>query len=335
MLAAKHTRRTTARRSTSAGTRSGTVRPGGRLQHRRPGPHRHRALLQRLPDGVQADLRPAAEPGRLAAGSHRHRRQPDHQPLVPGPAGGDGGPRPDARRRGRARAVDRAGAGDGLHADLQPQPRRRPNFPSCTGPAPARRCSTGPRRACTRPGSTFKMVTATAALKSRQVHADVAVDPGTVVQSRCRTAVQRRRRDRSAPTDLTDALTYSSTRCSPRSGRARPASSSVDAMRRVRLLPAAADRPARATRWWPAASTGTAGRSAESAPDRRRPRRDRPGQLLATPLQMAMVAGGDRQRRRRMQPSLVTGDRLAGGRRARQQAAGDRAGDGDRDSTAS
>ena len=100
------------------------VRPGGRIQHRRPGPHRHRALLQRLPDVLQCQpLDRAAEPRRLAAGSHHHRRQPDHQPLGTGPAGGHGGPRSDARRRGRDPAVDRAGAGDGLHADLQPQPR--------------------------------------------------------------------------------------------------------------------------------------------------------------------------------------------------------------------
>ena len=105
-------------------------RAGGasrRLQHRRAFADGARALAQRLPDGVERQPLHARGQGlrrapREAGGGERRRPQP--RPRRPG--GRAGGARDELRRGRRARSAHGEAPGDGLVAELRPEPGREP-----------------------------------------------------------------------------------------------------------------------------------------------------------------------------------------------------------------
>ena len=140
------------------------VRAGGRLLESRAGPGcRPRAVRRRLHAGLQTGLnsvlRPA-DPHRVGDDVYTTLDPKAQQVAVQGLG------RPGRLGR-RARPADRRDQGDVQQSQLQQQ---RPQ----TSPRPARRRSTGATQAGYPPGSTFKVVTATAAIDSGAVHPELA-----------------------------------------------------------------------------------------------------------------------------------------------------------------
>ena len=139
------------------------------------------AVLTGSDRGLVVARRPVARQAEREADRRRHRRD-DARPQRP--AGRARGARQPLRRRRRARSAHGPRARDGLVAELQPERRRgrtsvgsRRSAPTARRP---RRCSTARAQGLYPPGSTFKVVTASAALDSRQVHTRrrPSYDPG-------------------------------------------------------------------------------------------------------------------------------------------------------------
>ena len=212
----------------------------------------------------------------------------------------------DHDRRGRrAGAAHGGGAGDGLDPDLQPVDGRHPG--RLQPPQPRPRLAPLVNRATqfgTAPGSTFKTVTSTAALDTRQVHAAL---PGQRPQRRRhlrQAAVQRLQRELRRPRPRDGADEVGQHRLRPGRGRGRQADDeALHGALRVRQQ--AASSTTRATRCRPAASTATTRclppTSTYADVGRMGIGQDK---LAVTPLQMALVASAIANQGVLMQPRL-------------------------------
>ena len=138
---------------------------------------------------LQSDPRPA--PGQAPDGRRgRHDARPARA------AGRQRGAR-RPRRRGRgARTAHRRGHGDGLLAELRPQRAAlAARLRTLTANARARRCVNRATQFGYAPGSTFKVVTATAAIDTGRVHARIDGQRRNDVARLRRAAAERQRRE--------------------------------------------------------------------------------------------------------------------------------------------
>ena len=137
------------------------------FSYTRPGPDRARALSQRRaerPDRHEPADDPRPAPGQAPAG----RRSPDHA-RSESPADGDRGSGRTPRGGGCARSARRGGEGDGLDAELRPeQAASRGAYEKLTTDTQGRPLVNRATQFGYAPGSTFKVVTATAAIDTGQ-----------------------------------------------------------------------------------------------------------------------------------------------------------------------
>ena len=171
------------------------VRPPHRLLLPRLRPRRRRVdpELHPVRQRLQAVRQPGHRPGRQRVAP---RAAASPSPSTPTPrrrrTTGCTPRRQRARRRRRARAAHRQDPGDGLQPELQPQPAGQPRLQRgrARPSSASRRTKLSPlnNRAIEEvlpPGSTFKLVTAAAALDSGQVHPRHAWSPAAR-RSTCR-----------------------------------------------------------------------------------------------------------------------------------------------------
>ena len=222
-----------------------------------------------------------------------------------------------AGRRVRARAAHRPRARERVVAELRPEQGGAGLAAARSGSALVNRATQG----LYPPGSSIKPVIAALALESgKYTPTSTFNDPGYFVEYGRRIYNDSGERF-SGAFDLTDALTHSinSVFAQPRQRalqRARALPGAARARCRARLLldPAARlpDRPARRL------GHGAPGHEPARVPERAhrsRPHGDRAGHLVATPMQMAMVAGAFANGGVVMRPTLV--DRVRSPERAR------------------
>ena len=212
------------------------------------------------------------------------------------------------RRRRRARALDRPGARARVQAELQPERRREPLQPHQRHPRRLQAAVAAVDRATQGlypPGSAFKVVTAAAALDSGRFTPDSSFyDPGYCIEYGKRVN-NFTNHDQNGPESFGNLTLSTGVRAlgqlrllQHRHGARR---SHADGLRSpLRLRRQAADRPALERARGQAACTSTDGCSSPSEDGLGDPGRIAFGQgnLLVTPLQMAMVAGDGRERRR-------------------------------------
>ena len=216
-----------------------------------------------------------------------------------------------ARRAARARSwrssQDRRGAGDGLEPGYDPNDLDRRPFERLATTTRTRRSSTARRRAGYPPGSTFKVVTATAAL-----------DTGKYTAGLDASAARTARRSPASPLNnfggedfgditLTDALTNSVNTVWAEVGEKLGKQHDGRVHGALRLLRASRRSTTPTSRWSPSGACRkrqAAAADARAAVDVGRMAIGQ-GKLLVTPLQMATVAPDDRQRRRADGAALV------------------------------